>query len=89
MAGKEMINIGKGRGHAPADGLIMGASKERVEPEDPLHLPLHLFHFGVEHRHVSAIPSVTEDEEQGPPGIEKGRMMLMKLVKGRPDVGSS
>jgi len=43
-----VVEILKGRRHPLAEGLVILASQERVEPEDLFHLPLQALHLSVE-----------------------------------------
>ena len=89
MARKEMIQIGKGRRHPFAQGLIVSTSQERVEPDQLFYLPFQFSHLRIEQQIVPAIPAITEDKKDGSSGVEEVRMTLVELMKCPADIRPS
>ena len=86
MAWEKTIQVGKGGRHPFAQGLIVSAAQERVEPDESLYLSLQLSHLQIKQNAVSSVPTIAEDETQGPIWVQEMSMAMMKLVKGTPDI---
>ncbi len=78
--------MGKSRCHPFAQGLIVTASHERIEPDQPLHPLFQAFHLRIEKLAIPAIPPITEEEEEGTTRAQKIGMLLVKPVKSGADV---
>ena len=58
VRGQEMINIGHGHIHSPADGLVIGIAGKRIQPYHGMRLAVQQGHFPPQKFLASQIPAI-------------------------------